>query len=234
MKKLIVIAVAVVLVIVIATVIMHSLNENGKVNIVEPQYKATSQFLYSSDKGHLYGAGTKEYPVGETVYMKVKFKVESNKKNVVPVHVILSIPNIDNVAAKYLDGQVITPKYDEASKVTTYDFIASASENAAEQECVLQFVPNAVGTVRMTLVFDDNVDPTFDSQSTLVFVDAKPSETEPVATPTPEPTPTPVPTLTPTPEPTPTPVPTPEATENETSAEDTTESSETKQETKVA
>ena len=232
MKKLIVIVVAVVIVIVIAALVMNSLNENGKVNIVEPQYKATSQFLYSSDKGHLYGAGTKEYPVGETVYMKVKFKVESNKKNVVPVHVVLSIPNIDSVEAKYLDGQVITPKFDEASKVTTYDFIASASDNATEQECVLQFVPNAVGTVRMTLVFDDNVDPTFDSQSTLVFVEAKPSETESVATPTPEPTPTPAPT--PTTEPTPTPVPTPEVTESETSSESTTESSETSQESGAA
>lgn len=232
MQKIAIIAVLIVAVIVIAVVVLSSLNDNGKVNIVEPQYKATSSFLYSSDKGHKYGAGTKEYPVGETVYMKVKFKVESNKKNTVPVHVVLSIPNIDSVDAKYLDGQVITPVYDAASKVTTYDFIASASADAVEQECVIQFVPNAVGTVKMTLVFDDNVDPTYDSQSTLVFVEAKPSETEPVATPTPEPTPTPAPT--PTPEPTPTPVPTPEVTESETSSESSTESSETSQESSVA
>lgn len=229
MKKLAIIAVLVVIVIVIAAVSMHSLNENGKVNIVEPQYKATSSFLYSSDKGHQYGAGTKEYLVGETVYMKVKFKVESNKKNVVPVHVVLSIPNIDSVEAKYLDGQVITPKYDEASKVTTYDFIASATTDAVDQECVIQFVPNAVGTVRMTLVFDDNVDPTYDSQSTLVFVEAKPSETEPVATPTPEPTPTPTPAPTPTPTPTPTPEPTSETSETEQSSESSSETSESSQ-----
>ena len=35
---------------------------------------AVSDFYYSSDKGHSYGDGTKEYAIGDTVYMKVKFK----------------------------------------------------------------------------------------------------------------------------------------------------------------
>ena len=43
-------------------------------------YTAASGFFYSSDKGHSYGDGTKEYAVGETVYMKVKFKVTSKIK----------------------------------------------------------------------------------------------------------------------------------------------------------
>ncbi|MBR3515880.1 MAG: hypothetical protein IKO10_06145 [Lachnospiraceae bacterium] len=47
----------------------------------EVTYTADSGFFYSSDKGHTYGDGTKEFAVGETVYMKVKFKVTSNQKD---------------------------------------------------------------------------------------------------------------------------------------------------------
>lgn len=137
----------------------------------ETKYTATSGFFYSGDKGHTYGDGTKEYEVGNTVYMKVKFKVTSNKTNVSQVKVTLTIPNVKNVDAKYMDGQVITPNYDAINNVTTYEFTANASKDAKESECVIQFVPNAVGMVSMTLIYDDNVDPSYDVQSTLVFVE---------------------------------------------------------------
>lgn len=170
---------------------------NDVKKIGEPKYKAVSGFYYSIDNGHTYGDGIKEYFVGNTVYMKVKFKVVSDKKKVSQVNVVLSIPNIESVEAKYLDGQVIKPVYDAKSNVTSYTFTASASKDPVEQECVIQFVPKAEGSVTMTLVFDDNVDPSYDSQSTLVFINEKPSETEtseaPTPTPTPEPTPTPIP-----------------------------------------
>ena len=141
-------------------------------------YTAASGFFYSGDKGHSYGDGTKEYEVGETVYMKVKFKVLSNKSKVSQVKVILSIPNVQNVDAKYMDGQVITPNYDAVNNVTTYEFTANASEAAVDQECVIQFIPNATGSVTMTLIYDDNVDPSYDIQSTLVFVEATQDTTE--------------------------------------------------------
>lgn len=137
----------------------------------QPTYTATSGFFYSADKGHTYGDGTKEYEVGKTVYMKVKFKVNSDKTKVSQVKVVLSIPNIKNVDAKYMDGQVITPNFDAINNVTTYEFAANASKEAKESECVIQFVPNAVGSVSMTLIYDDNVDPSYDVQSTLVFVE---------------------------------------------------------------
>lgn len=139
-------------------------------------YKAVSGFYYSSDKGHSYGDGTKEYAVGETVYMKVKFKVTSTDDDVTQVRVVLTIPNAENVDAKYMDGQVITPNYDSVNNVTTYEFTANASEDAEEQECVIQFIPNAVGSVTMTLVYDDNVDPSYDIQSTLEFVEVQEDE----------------------------------------------------------
>ena len=134
-------------------------------------YTAASGFFYSSDKGHSYGDGTKEYEIGETVYMKVKYKVTSDKKKTSQVKVVLSIPNVQNVDAKYMDGQVITPNFDAINNVTTYEFTANASKDASEQECVIQFIPNAVGSVTMTLVFDDNVDSSYDKQSTLEFVE---------------------------------------------------------------
>lgn len=141
-------------------------------------YTAASGFFYSGDKGHSYGDGTKEYEIGETVYMKVKYKVTSNKKKTSQVKVVLSIPNVQNVDAKYMDGQVITPNFDAVNNVTTYEFTANASKDASEQECVIQFIPNAVGSVTMTLVFDDNVDSSYDKQSTLEFVEEELEATE--------------------------------------------------------
>ncbi len=154
-------------VLVLATMmIMTSLTGCGEV-----EYKATSGFFYSGDKGHSYGDGTKEYEIGETVYMKVKFMVTSNKKETSQVKVTLTIPNVENVDAKYMDGQVITPNFDAVNNVTTYEFTANASKEAGEQECVIQFTPNAVGSVSMTLVYDDNVDASYDIMSTLEFVE---------------------------------------------------------------
>ena len=144
----------------------------------ETEYKATSGFFYSADKGHSYGDGTKEYEIGETVYMKVKFKVTSSEKKTSQVKVVLTIPNVENVDAKYMDGQVITPNFDPVQNVTTYEFTANASKDSMEYECVIQFVPNAVGSVRMTLVYDDNVDASYDIQSTLEFVEPEQDATE--------------------------------------------------------
>ena len=134
-------------------------------------YTAVSGFYYSGDKGHTYGDGTKEYAVGESVYMKVKFRVASNEKKVTQVKATLTIPNVQNVDAKYMDGQVITPNYDAVKNVTTYEFTTNASNEASESECVFQYIPNSAGTITMTLIFDDSLDPSYDKQSTLVFVE---------------------------------------------------------------
>ena len=140
--------------------------------LTKTTYNASSGFFYSADKGHSYGDGTKEYSVGETVYMKVKMKVTTNKSKTSQVTAVLSIPNVQNVDAKYMDGQVITPNFDAVNNVTTYEFTVNASDEAPEQECVIQFVPNAVGSITMTLVYDDNVDSSYDIQSTLEFVES--------------------------------------------------------------
>ena len=157
----------------VTAVALSSLTGCGKIT-----YSANSDFFYSNDKGHTYGDGTKEYEIGSTVYMKVKFKVTSNKSKTSQVKVVLTIPNVQNVDAKYMDGQIITPNFDAVNNVTTYEFTANASEESMDQECVIQFVPNAVGEVPMTLVFDDNVDSSYDKQSTLIFVEKTDKKTE--------------------------------------------------------
>lgn len=163
---------------VIALVLMAVLVMSALTGCGETEYKATSGFFYSADKGHSYGDGTKEYEIGETVYMKVKFMVSSDEKKTSQVKVVLTIPNVENVDAKYMDGQVITPNFDAVQNVTTYEFTANASKEPTEYECVIQFVPNAVGSVRMTLVYDDNVDASYDIQSTLEFVEPEQEATE--------------------------------------------------------
>jgi hypothetical protein len=156
----------------LASVLLVALMAVSLTGCGETTYTASSGFYYSADKGHTYGDGTKEYAVGETVYMKVRFKVTSDEKKTSQVKVVLTIPNVQNVDAKYMDGQVITPNFDAANNVTTYEFTANASKEPTEQECVIQFVPNAVGSVTMTLVYDDNVDSSYDIQSTLEFVES--------------------------------------------------------------
>ena len=82
----------------IAVMMMSVLSGCGEIT-----YEAASGFFYSSDKGHSYGDGTKEYEVGETVYMKVMFKVTSDSSKTSQVKVVLTIPNVENVDAKYMD-----------------------------------------------------------------------------------------------------------------------------------
>ncbi len=141
------------LLVLVIVIMMSVLSGCGKTT-----YEAASGFFYSSDKGHSYGDGTKEYAVGETVYMKVMFKVTSDSKKTSQVKVVLTIPNVESVDAKYMDGQVITPNFDAVNNVTTYEFTANASKDAMEHECVIQFKPNAAGSVTMTLVYDDTLE----------------------------------------------------------------------------
>ena len=136
----------------------------------ETFYVAASDFSYSYDKGHSYGNGTKEYTIGETIYLKVKAKVTTNKENPETVTMKLTIPCITSLDAKYYDGQPITPTYDPINNVTTYEFTITAAMNAQEWEFVFQFIPNAEAEVTMVLEFDDKVGSMYDKQNTIKFV----------------------------------------------------------------
>lgn len=138
----------------------------------ETYYVAVTDFSYSKDKGHSYGNGTKEYQVGETVYMKVKVKVTSNKEIPEKIKIMLTIPNITALDAHYYDGQPITPTYDAVQNITTYEFTITAALNAQEWEFVFQFIPNAEAEVSMTLNFDDHLDDMYNKVNTIKFVAA--------------------------------------------------------------
>lgn len=137
------------------------------------EYTAAAEFYYSADKGHTYGNMTKEYNVGEAVYMRVIVKVMSSdtsgKKDDIGVRI--TIPNATGFDGKYLDGQIVTPQNDAVAGITYYDFTVEASSVAEEHTFVFCFVPNQESEVAITLVFDDNVNSKYDRQNTIIFVE---------------------------------------------------------------
>ena len=138
----------------------------------ETYYVATADFFYSEDKGHSYGNGTKEYAIGETIYMQVKAKVTSNKETPEPIKLKLTIPNITALNATYFDGQPITPTIDIVKNVTVYEFTIPTNIPADSNvgDFVFQFVPNSEARVTMLLEFDDKVDAMYDKANTVLFV----------------------------------------------------------------
>ncbi len=136
-------------------------------------YNAASEFYWSSDAGATYGNRTKEYEVGENVYMQLIVRVESNKKEQKTIGITLNIPYVQDVVSKYMDGQIITPEVDEINHITTYNFSVIASKNSLETNFVFRFIPTKATDITITLEFDDNVDPLYDKQNTITFIEPK-------------------------------------------------------------
>ena len=173
MKKINTFLLAIVIMVIVCVSLSGCAKDEG-----ETYYVAAADFFYSNDKGHSYGNGTKEYSVGETVYMKVKAKVTSNKEVPETIKIKLTIPNITALDAKYYDGQPITPTYDAIQNITMYEFAITAALNAQEWEFVFQFIPNAEAEVLMTLIFDDHLDSMYDKQNTIKFVASEATKEE--------------------------------------------------------
>lgn len=139
----------------------------------ETEYTGVSEFFYSNDAGKTYGNRTKEFTVGETVYMQLITKVESTSSNSEEVKIVLTIPNITAVDAKYYDGQPITPVVDDINNITTYTFTVIAKQNSSEMNFVFQFIPNSPGEITMKLVFDEKVPELYNKQNTVKFIAPK-------------------------------------------------------------
>ncbi len=137
----------------------------------EPTYTAASEFFWSSDAGKTYGNKTKEYAVGENVYMQLNLKVESSSKKQTEVGVTLTIPYIKDVVSKYMDGQIITPEVDEINQTTTYKFTVIATKDAQEWSFTFQFVPTKATDVKISLEFDEPVNKIYNKQNTIVFIE---------------------------------------------------------------
>lgn len=138
----------------------------------ETTYTAASEFYWSADAGATYGNRTKEYEVGENVYMQLIVKVESSSKKQEEVGVTLTIPYVQDVVSKYMDGQIITPEVDEVNHTTVYNFTVISSKNANETNFVFKFVPTKATDITITLEFDDKVSSIYDKQNTITFVDS--------------------------------------------------------------
>ena len=134
-------------------------------------YEAETTFGYRIGTNGKYYEWLKEVHVGETLYMTVRFHVTTNKKDVSYVKATLTIPNSDKADITYFDGQPITPDYDPVQNVTTYEFTINASKNSAASECIIKFSPYDIGIIQMTLVYDENVDPSYDVQNTIEIVE---------------------------------------------------------------
>lgn len=144
-------------------------------DIIEEQKKwsVMTQCDFSRDAGATYTPNLKEFNIDETVYMKVLIKAETNtwfKKTQKPIGVTLKIPNIKEVAANYDDGQPITGISDEVKHVTVYRFDVMGSKNPKAAVCIFQFKPNAECDARVTVEYDDQINPAFDVQKTVHFV----------------------------------------------------------------
>ena len=137
----------------------------------EATYTAASEFYWSSDAGATYGNRTKEYEVGENVYMQLIVRVESNSKKQEEVGVTLTIPYVQDVVSKYMDGQIITPEVDELNHTTTYNFTVIACENSKETNFVFKFVPTKATDITITLTFDDKVSSIYNKQNTITFIE---------------------------------------------------------------
>ena len=137
----------------------------------EVTYTATSGFYWSSDAGATYKSGTKEYEVGENVYMQLIVKVDSSSDKNEEIGVTLTVPYIQDVVSKYFDGQVITPEVDELNHTTTYNFTVIASNNAAESKFVFKFIPTKATDITLKLEFDDKISDIYDKQNTVTFIE---------------------------------------------------------------
>lgn len=134
-------------------------------------YKAASEFYWSSDAGATYGNRTKEYEVGENVYMQLIVRVESTSEKQEEIGITLTIPYIQDVVSKYMDGQIITPEVDELNHLTTYNFTVIASNNSNETNFVFKFVPLMATDITLKLEFDDKISSIYDKQNTITFIE---------------------------------------------------------------
>lgn len=144
------------------------------------EYDVTSKFYWSSDGGATYKDGSKEYAIGENVYMQLKVKINSTSKKQEKINVTLTIPYVQDIISKHLDGQIITPEYDELNHIAIYNFKVIACSNAREEIFVFRFIPTKATDITLFLAFDDTIDPMFDKQNTITFIESinKPADEE--------------------------------------------------------
>ena len=140
-------------------------------------YEAASEFYWSDDGGSTYRNGLRNYEVGTDVLMKVILYVSNGGSDKEKIGVSLSIPYIQDVVSKQMDGGIITPEVDDLQHTTTYNFDIT-SNSSKNWELLFKFTPIKATDVVMTLVFDDKVDSIYDRRTTFTFVDKSSKNSE--------------------------------------------------------
>ncbi len=149
----------------------------SKEYLAEPEYYPSLSVLYSAgvDADWAYAQNRKEFNVGEPCFMKYKLAIRSSnmKGNGKEIGLMVSIPKITSVQATKFDGQPVLPEHDEIHNVTTYKMTAVAYKDISDKPefgCVFQYLPNDVGTIKVTFMFDAPIKSSFNFESTISFV----------------------------------------------------------------
>ena len=150
---------------IIATLLATTMYASMLTACTKANCKATTAIAFKAYCGYAHSI----YAVGGTVTMELSFKVTSEDDNITPVKAVLSIPNVDNIEAKYKNGQEIPCKYKSMKNVATYEFSVDASKDSEMQECIIKFMPIEEGTVTVKFDYDGHVDSSCDVSRELTF-----------------------------------------------------------------
>lgn len=142
----------------------------------EIKYQADTKFMYSLDGGDSWSQTIQEVPINETYYLAVEMQVSQSEetKDEQKVVATITIPQT-NVLDCYLDdhpGVSITGKEDAVNKSISYDFDIIAGVSPSKFRVVFECKPLDEGRAKVEVVYDDKVDPSWDSTGTIKYVAA--------------------------------------------------------------
>jgi hypothetical protein len=143
-------------------------------------FQATTRFLYSVDGGVSWSETVQEIPVNATYYLAVEMQISQSEetKDEKVVVATITIPST-TVLDCYLDdhpGVSITGKTDAVTNSVSYDFNVVAGTSPSKFRVVFECMPLQEGRTRVEVVYDDQVNPSWDATGTIKYVPAKPEE----------------------------------------------------------
>ena len=131
----------------------------------EVKYQADTKFMYSLDGGNSWSQTIQEVPINKTYYLAVEMQVSQSEET----------KEEQNVLDCYLDdhpGVSITGKEDAVNKSISYDFDIIAGVSPSKFRVVFECKPLDEGRAKVEVVYDEKVDPSWDSTGTIKYVAA--------------------------------------------------------------
>lgn len=143
-------------------------------------YQATTRFLYSVNGGTSWSETLQEVEVNSTYYLAVEMQVvqskETKSENIIKADI--TIPNT-NILDCYLDdhpGISITGTPDPINNSITYTFDVVAGTSPAKFRVIFECTPLAEGKASIYVVYDDNVNSSWDATGTIKYVNSSSKE----------------------------------------------------------